>query len=128
MTENFYNDIYYYNPPDYPGYTFNRQQEKKYIAQFPYIQKESKPEKELQVFYNTTSTNGYIKPFGSTYKYTMPKSIDDIDVPSYNSISERQKRFRRELFENNIKKSKKKINLNLYFLFIIIVIFIMLCL
>jgi hypothetical protein len=127
MVENFYNDIYYYYPQVYyPGYRFSRQQEKKYIAQYPYIQKESDAEKELQIFYNTTTyANGDSIPWGSTYKYTIPKSIDDIDISSHNSISERQKRFRRELFENtnNIKK-KSKIDLELFFIFLIIIILI----
>ena len=81
----------------------------------------------MQIFYNTTTgINDNAVPWGSTYKYTIPKSIDDTNIPSYNSISERQKRFRREFFENtnNIKKSKKsKINKNFFFIILIIVIF-----
>jgi hypothetical protein len=125
MAENFYNDMYYYSPSYsssyYPGYRLSRQQDKKYLAQFPYIQKEPVGEKDLQIFYNTTDNNTV--PWGSTYKYTIPKSIDDILSPAYNSISERQKRFRRELFgnTNNIKKSK--INIELYFAMIIIILF-----
>lgn len=122
MTENFYDDIYYYSSSYYPGYKISRQQDKKHLYQFPYIQKEPTQEKDLQIFYNTTNNNEI--PWGSTYRYTIPKSIDDILAPSYNSISERQKRFRRELFgnTNNIKKSK--LNIELYFAIIIIILFV----
>ncbi len=124
MAENFYNDMYYYSPSYYPGYKFSRQQDKKHLSQYPYIKKEPMPEKELQIFYNTTDNNTI--PWGSTYKYTIPKSIDDIVIHSHSSISERQKRFRREFFgndnANNIKKSKE--NMELYILIIIIILFV----
>lgn len=127
MTETFYNDVYYYSPLNYLEYNFNRQQQQKYMTQIPYILKKYTPEKDLQIFYNTTTINNHTIPQGSTYKYTIPRSIDDIDTPSYNSISERQKRFGRESFGNMNNMGKSKVNINLYIFLILIFIFISLC-
>ncbi len=123
--ENFYNDIFYYSPTYYPGYKINKIQEKKFLTQFPYIKKELKKDqnKDLQVFYNiTTSNRNNELPWGSTYKYTIPKSIDDTDDTSYNSISERQKRARREFFNNVDIKSNN--NILFIYIFIIVILYI----
>lgn len=117
--KNFYNNIYYYTPKFYPGFLINKKQEQTYISQFPYINKDSKPQLDLQIFYNITDDNNI--PWGSTYKYTIPKSIDDNTEQAHSSISERQKRFRREHF-NGDKNDNYYGNIDLFTIIIIVAI------
>jgi hypothetical protein len=105
-TEHFYDDIFYYSPTYYPGYKENKEQEIIFNQQYPYIAKESNPDINLQIFYNTTDDDTI--PWGSSYKYTIPKSIDDIISSNHNSINMRQKRTRLEKFENQNKSIQLK--------------------
>jgi len=95
---NFDKKIYYYSNNYFPGYNANKRQEKKYIAQYPYINK-NKSNIDLQVFYNLYQNGNNILPWGSSYKYTIPHPFDYNTEPSNMSISSRQ-RFRTEKFGN----------------------------
>jgi hypothetical protein len=119
MTENFYDDIFYYSPSYYPGYKLNKKQNQKHLSYYPYIINEPKSTLDLQVFYNTTDDNTI--PWGSSYKYTIPSSVDGNITSNHNSISERQKRFRRERFGNLNQKTNKN------YLLYIILFFVILC-
>jgi hypothetical protein len=121
--ENFYNNMFFYSPNYYPGFLMNKKQKNYYLAQFPYLNEGEKPKLDLQIFYNVT--NGNSIPWGSTYKYTIPKPIDEVIEPSHSSISERQKRFRREHFNNNNNNNNN--NTNIIIAIIIAIIFIIMC-
>lgn len=119
---NIYNSLKYR-----PIYRSNGKNKLMYNTFFPYLTNDNDREKiNLQVFYNTMYKNGIhnSEQLGSTYKYTIPKSIDDDQYPSYSSISERQKRRSlREFFGNeNIATNNiyNKTYTNMYFIFILI--------
>jgi hypothetical protein len=123
----------YYNTYHFPGYRtiykLNNKKTQKHNSFFPYFIDDTNPNINLQFFYNTLYKNGNInqESLGSSYKYTIPKSIDDIQEPSHASISERQKRarlrehFNRDDTNNNSGKNDNIYN-NKYFIFIIIII------
>jgi hypothetical protein len=103
---------------------------KKLNTFFPYyIDDDNNKNINLQVFYNTLYNNGNQESLGSSFKYTIPKSIDDIQDPSHTSISERQKRIKlKEFFSNtqNINyESRDENNNKLKIFFILIIIFIL---
>lgn len=94
--KNFYNKEYYYSnyyPNYYPGYSIDKTQDLKTNIYYPYMTTNDKKRNndiDTQVFYNTTDLN--TTPWGSTYKYMMPKPISDTIGTSYNSISQQQRR------------------------------------
>lgn len=94
----------YHSYTYYPGYKINKKQESDQEALFSYL----KDKKDMQIFYNTNNNS---MPWGSTYKYTIPKSIDDNITNSHASISERQKRFGREFFSTVDDNKKNIINI-----------------
>jgi hypothetical protein len=118
MPTHFFNNDYYY-PDYYPGYKENKFQDNNFISQYQYIKNEQSenPDINTQVFYNTTDNNEI--PWGSTYKYTIPKSIDDILSSNNNSISRKQKRVGFEGFANTNNS-----NIPIYIIIVIIILFI----
>ena len=109
----------------YPGYKINKKQERDHEAQYPYITKLPKSKLDIQIFYNTIDST---IPWGSTYKYTIPKSIDDNIYPSPASISQRQKKFGREFFNASNEIDSMSNNYYVEFYIFIIIIIILLCL
>ena len=132
--ENFRNKIYYYTPLYYPGFPRSGTQQKKHIYQYPYLRRGRKPNLDLRVFFNVINKGDNNVPWGSTYKYKIPRSIDALpERPSYSSVSERQKRFSREFFtdmpSNKSNKSNKKNNFDtmIGFMLFFVVFFMVIC-
>lgn len=114
-----YDDAYHYSPSYYPGYKIGDYQEKRSIIDYPFIKYDNGV--DLQVFYNITDDDDSI-PWGSTYKYTIPRSIDKDTEPSFNSISERQKRFKREFFTDSKMNLNVRSNDNMHFYLISVIV------
>lgn len=123
----------YYNIYGFPGYRpiykLNNKKRTQHNIFFPFLISNPNREKiNLQVFYNTlyNKLNGI--PIGTTYKYTIPKSIDEQPDLNYSSISQRQKRrslMPREFFgnlENNINKNKNDDDFYLFTMITIVII------
>jgi len=89
------------------GYCSNDIQEQKLIANIPYIN----TEKDLQIFYNLSNNTDL--PWGSSYKYTIPKSSE------YNNSSSRK----HEHFSIVDEIKNKKICLLILLIIIILILY-----
>jgi Ca2+/Na+ antiporter len=121
-----YNDGYHYSSDYYPGFKLNEYQENKFISAYPFYNYNRDNELDLQIYYNISDND--ITPTGSIYKYTIPRPTHQSKESGFNSISERQKRFKREFFSPSLidKRTKLKINMYPYLILTIISIIMML--
>jgi hypothetical protein len=126
----YYNNFNRYRPQLFnPEYKINNKERKRFNTYYSYIASKYPEDKiDLHVFYNTSKDSD---SDGSTYKYTIPKSIDDKKEPSHLSISEKQKRFRRELFDGSIGSDEssennfKNLDISYYIIILILIIIVL---